>query len=119
MSLDCFTTYILSWLTLFFIIINHRASEGPVHERLDNDAVRMKQNAQRREEEKLSAEMDGHTFRPHVPESSLDLLRKKTGPESEDGRIHDRLNSAHTVSSLGVTVTGPPSPPPQSSVMDR
>ena len=68
---------------------------------------------QRREEERLSAEVEGMTFQPHLPESSQGIIRRKSflsessldsgsgsGPPQD---IHARLNSTHTIASLGGT----------------
>lgn len=47
-----------------------RASDIPVHERLDRDALINKKEAQRRELEKIASEMEGLTFRPNLPVST-------------------------------------------------
>ena len=77
-----------------------------MHERLVKDANKKKELAERREQERVAAELEGSTFRPHVPESSLGLARRKAVPEGEEGGIYERLNTAHTVSSLGGRDTG-------------
>ena len=70
--------------------------------RLDKDAYLKKLDAQKREEEKVLTELQGSTFRPQVPESSQGIVRRKSCIEGDDASaIHDRLNSTHTVSSLG------------------
>lgn len=83
-----------------------RPSEGSVHVRLDKDAYLKKLDAQKREEDKIVTELQGSTFRPHVPESSQGIVRRKSCIEGDDASaIHDRLNSTHTVSSLGGFIT--------------
>lgn len=70
--------------------------------RLDKDAQLKKLEALKREEEKIASELQGSTFRPHVPESSQGIVRRKSCIDGDDAAaIHDRLNSTHTVSSLG------------------
>ena len=87
-----------------------RLSEIPVHERLDRDAMDIKKAVQKREEVRLSAELEGLTFHPHVSEKSLVIARRKESiaHESDDGTmsvaphdIFEKLNSSHTVASLG------------------
>jgi hypothetical protein len=89
-------------------------SEGPVHERLVNDANKIRKDVERRESLRLSAEVEGHTFRPSLPESSQDLVavRRRSSLMYNDGddqsvstmttgNVYERLSNAHTVSSLG------------------
>jgi hypothetical protein len=45
-----------------------RIDEGSVYDRLDHDSVNNKRNAQRREIEKINAEIEGVTFKPKLPE---------------------------------------------------
>ena len=59
----------------------------------------------------MSAEVEGSTFHPQLPESSQGIIRRKSflsESHNEEGLgsamlhdIHTRLNSTHTVASLG------------------
>jgi hypothetical protein len=46
-----------------------------VHDRLDRDAMDNKKEAVKRELEKIAHEMEGLTFKPHLPVSTYIFLR--------------------------------------------
>jgi hypothetical protein len=79
-----------------------------------NDANKIRRDVERRESLRLSAEVEGHTFHPSLPESSQDLVavRRRSSLMCNDaddqsvstmttGNVYERLSNAHTVSSLG------------------
>jgi hypothetical protein len=91
-----------------------RSSEGPVHERLLNDASKIRKDVERRESMRLNAEIDGMSFHPSLPETSKGIVavRRKSSllcSEGDDlsvstmttGNVYERLSNSHTISSLG------------------
>lgn len=91
-----------------------RSSEGPVHERLLNDASKIRKDVERRESMRLNAESDGMSFHPSLPENSKNIVavRRKSSVLYTDGddqsvstmttgNVYERLSASHTISSLG------------------
>ena len=94
--------------------VYNRSSEGPVHERLLNDANKIRKDVERRESMRLNAETDGMSFHPSLPETSKGIVavRRRSSlmcNEGDDqsvstmttGNVYERLSAAHTISSLG------------------
>ena len=79
-----------------------------------NDANKIRKDVERRESMRLLNEVEGMTFHPSLPESSVGIVnvRRKSSLIYNDGddmsvstmttgNVYERLSTAHTVSSLG------------------
>lgn len=131
----CHNRYSRNYLIVrhhFFIFYGDRISEGSVHERLDKDAIQKRSEEERRVRERADLEMQGATFRPQVPPSSVLIVRRKSifldnpsgeGGQCPSGSVHRRLSTAHTMSSsaaiVEVSSSTSSSPSPQKSTSGK
>ena len=95
----------------------HRASEGPVHERLDKDAQLKRKESERRLQDRHDAELLIFTFQPHFETNSKkNPRRKNSDPENSRNEIRRhtdmqrrRLSMPNMISTSSLVVSSDPS----------